>query len=153
MILRTELADGLPNVSGDRVQLQQVILNLIQNGSDAMSTVDDRPREMLVKTERDGHEALCLTVRDVGVGFSEGDGGRLFDAFYTTKGDGMGIGLAVSRSIVERHGGRMWTGGNDGPGVSFSFSLPLLAEQKTAEQRPDADAAARADPHDPWSAS
>jgi len=86
---------------------------------------------MLVKTERDGHEALYLTVRDVGVGFSEEDGGRLFDAFYTTKGDGMGIGLSVSRSIVERHGGRMWTAGNEGPGVSFSFSVPLLPEQKT----------------------
>jgi signal transduction histidine kinase len=131
VILRTELADGLPNVSGDRVQLQQVILNLIQNGSDAMSSIDDRPRDMLVKTERDGHEALCLTVRDVGVGFSQEDGGRLFDAFYTTKGDGMGIGLSVSRSIVERHGGRMWTAGNEGPGVSFSFSVPLLPEQKT----------------------
>jgi PAS domain S-box-containing protein len=138
VVLRTELADGLPNVSGDRVQLQQVILNLIQNGSDAMSTIDDRPREMLVKTERDGHEALRLTVRDVGIGLSEGNGGRLFDAFYTTKGDGMGIGLSVSRSIVERHGGRMWTAGNEGPGVSFSFSVPLLAEQKT-----DADTVAR----------
>jgi PAS domain S-box-containing protein len=139
VILRTELADDLPNVSGDRVQLQQVILNLIQNGSDAMSSVDDRPRDMLVKTERDGHEALCLTVRDVGVGISEEDGGRLFDAFYTTKGDGMGVGLSVSRSIIERHGGRMWTAGNEGPGVSFSFSVPLLPEQKT-----DAETAVRA---------
>jgi PAS domain S-box-containing protein len=131
VILRTELADDLPNVSGDRVQLQQVILNLIQNGSDAMSSVEDRPRDMLVKTERDGHEALCLTVRDVGVGISEEDGGRLFDAFYTTKGDGMGVGLSVSRSIIERHRGRMWTAGNEGPGVSFSFSVPLLPAQKT----------------------
>ena len=131
VILRTELADGLPNVSGDRVQLQQVILNLIQNGSDAMSSIDDRPRDMLVKTERDGLEALCLTVRDAGVGFSEENGGRLFDAFYTTKGDGMGIGLSVSRSIVERHGGRMWAASNEGPGVSFSFSVPLLPEQET----------------------
>jgi signal transduction histidine kinase len=126
-------------VSGDRVQLQQVILNLIQNGSDAMNSIDDRPREMLVKTERDGHEALCLTVRDVGVGVSEEDGARLFDAFYTTKGEGMGIGLSVSRSIIERHGGRMWTAGNAGPGVTFSFSVPLLPEQKT-----DADTTARA---------
>ena len=140
VILRTELADGLPHVSGDRVQLQQVILNLIQNGSDAMSSIDDRPRDMLVKTERDGHDALCLTVRDVGVGFSEEDGGRLFDAFYTTKGDGMGVGLSVSRSIIERHGGRMWTAGNEGPGVSFSFSVPLLPEQKT-----DAETTVRAE--------
>jgi signal transduction histidine kinase len=94
---------------------------------------------MLVKTERDGHEALSLTVRDVGVGLSEADGGRLFDAFYTTKGDGMGIGLSVSRSIIERHGGRMWTAANEGPGVSFSFSVPLLQEQNR-----DADSAIRA---------
>jgi PAS domain S-box-containing protein len=139
VVLRTELADDLPNVSGDRVQLQQVILNLIQNGSDAMSSIDGRPRDMLVKTERDGHEALSLTVRDVGVGLSEADGGRLFDAFYTTKGDGMGIGLSVSRSIIERHGGRMWTAANEGPGVSFSFSVPLLQEQNR-----DADSAIRA---------
>jgi PAS domain S-box-containing protein len=139
VVLRTELADDLPNVSGDRVQLQQVILNLIQNGADAMSSIDDRPRDMLVKTERDGHEALCLTVRDVGVGLSETDGGRLFDAFYTTKGDGMGIGLSVSRSIIERHGGRMWTAANEGPGVSFSFSVPLLPEQNR-----DADTIVRA---------
>jgi PAS domain S-box-containing protein len=139
VVLRTELADDLPNVSGDRVQLQQVILNLIQNGSDAMSSIGDRPREMLVRTERDGHDALRLTVRDVGVGISEEDGRRLFDAFYTTKEDGMGIGLSVSRSIIGRHGGRMCTVANDGPGVSFSFSVPLLPEQET-----DADTTVRA---------
>jgi len=123
--LRTELADGLPNVTADRVQLQQVMLNLIHNASDAMSSIDDRPREMLVRVERSGMEALRVTVHDVGVGFDRGNQERLFDAFFTTKDEGMGIGLSVSRSIIERHGGRIWAEPNEGPGASFSFSVPL----------------------------
>jgi C4-dicarboxylate-specific signal transduction histidine kinase len=136
VILRTELAEDLPSVNGDRVQLQQVILNLIQNGADAMSEIDDRPREMLIKTERDGPEVLCLTVQDVGIGLAVESGERLFDAFYTTKANGMGIGLSVSRSIIESHGGRMRSTANKGPGVSFSFSVPVL------ERRIGADATA-----------
>jgi len=140
VILRTELADDLPHARGDRVQLQQVILNLIQNASDAMSSVEDRPRQMTVRTERDGREDVRLTVQDAGSGFGIEAAQRLFDAFYTTKSDGMGIGLAVSRSIVERHGGRMWARVNKGPGASFSFSVPLYNQNASAvgSARPNA---------------
>ena len=132
VILRTMLADDLPLVRGDRVQLQQVILNLIQNASDAMISVEDRPRRMTVKTEREGSEFARLTVEDAGSGFEPETAERLFDAFYTTKRDGMGIGLSVSRSIIERHGGSMRAKLNEGPGASFSFSVPLGAKSARA---------------------
>jgi PAS domain S-box-containing protein len=128
VMLRPELADDLPLVRGDRVQLQQVILNLLRNGSDAMSAVEDRPRQLVIRTERDGGDRVRLTVQDVGVGFEPQAVDRLFDAFYTTKGDGMGIGLSVSRSIIERHDGRLWAKLNDGPGAAFSFSIPRSPE-------------------------
>jgi signal transduction histidine kinase len=124
VILRTELADDLPPVTGDRVQLQQVVLNLLVNASDAMSAVEDRPRQLLIRTERDDEESLRLTVQDAGVGFDPQAANRLFEAFYTTKDDGMGIGLSVSRSIIESHHGRLWATPNDGPGATFSFSIP-----------------------------
>jgi len=126
--LRPELAKNLPLVAGDRVQLQQVILNLLRNGSDAMSTVEDRPRQLLIRTERDGEDRVRLTVQDAGVGFDTQTVDRLFDAFYTTKEDGMGIGLSVSRSIIERHNGRLWATLNHGPGAAFSFSIPRAPE-------------------------
>ena len=125
VILRQELADNLPPVNGDRVQLQQVILNLLRNGSDAMSGIDDRPRQLVVSTTRDEDERVRVTVRDVGVGLDPENTDKLFDAFYTTKSGGMGIGLSVSRSIVERHHGRLWVEPNDGPGATFTFSIPL----------------------------
>jgi C4-dicarboxylate-specific signal transduction histidine kinase len=128
VMLCPELADGLPLVIGDRVQLQQVILNLLRNGSDAMSTVEDRPRQLLIRTERDEGDRVRLTVQDAGVGFDPQAADRLFDAFYTTKGDGMGIGLSVSRSIIEGHHGRLWATLNDGPGAAFSFSIPRASE-------------------------
>jgi PAS domain S-box-containing protein len=124
VILRPELADDLPTVTGDRVQLQQVILNLLRNASDAMSCVDDRPRQLVIRTERDEGERARLTVRDTGVGFDPQGVNRLFEAFYTTKSDGMGVGLSVSRSIIESHHGRLWAAPNDGPGATFSFSIP-----------------------------
>jgi PAS domain S-box-containing protein len=124
VILRPEFADDLPLVTGDRVQLQQVILNLLKNASDAMSTVDDRPRQLQLKTERDTDDQVRLTVQDAGVGLDPQGMDRLFEAFYTTKNDGMGIGLSVSRSIIERHHGRLWAEPNDGPGATFSFSIP-----------------------------
>jgi PAS domain S-box-containing protein len=124
VILRSELADDLPIVTGDRVQLQQVILNLLRNASDAMSTVQDRPRELLIRTQRDDGDRVRLTVKDVGIGFQTAGPDKLFEAFYTTKNDGMGIGLSVSRSIIERHNGRLWAEPNEGPGVTFSFSIP-----------------------------
>ena len=124
VILGLELADDLPFVTGDRVQLQQVILNLLVNASDAMSTVDGRPRNLLIKTEQEEGDRVRLTVQDTGVGFDPETAGRLFDAFYTTKDDGMGIGLSVSRSIIESHHGRLWAAPNDGPGATFAFSVP-----------------------------
>ena len=124
VILRFELAEDLPRVKGDRVQLQQVILNLLRNASDAMSGVDDRPRLLLIRTERDEGDRVRLTVQDAGVGFDPQGADRLFKAFYTTKDDGMGIGLSVCRSIIESHHGRLWATLNDGPGAAFSFVIP-----------------------------
>ena len=128
VMLCRELADDLPLIAGDRVQLQQVILNLLRNGSDAMSTVEDRPRQLVIRTEREDGDLVRLTVQDAGIGFDPQAADRLFDAFYTTKGDGMGIGLSVSRSIIERHHGRLWATLNDGPGAAFSFSIPRTSE-------------------------
>ena len=103
VILRTELADDLPPVTGDRVQLQQVILNLLLNASDAMSGVDDRPQALVIRTERDEGDHVRLSVQDAGVGLRPRSCGQALRAFYTTKSDGMGIGLSVSRSIIENH--------------------------------------------------
>jgi C4-dicarboxylate-specific signal transduction histidine kinase len=127
VITRTELAAELPLVTGDRVQLQQVILNLLRNGSDAMSSVDDRPRELLFRTEVEEGDRVRLSVQDAGIGFEPQSLDQLFQTFYTTKDDGMGIGLAVSHSIIENHRGRLWATPNDGPGVTFSFSIPSVA--------------------------
>jgi PAS domain S-box-containing protein len=124
VILRTELEDESLRVTGDRVQLQQVILNLLRNAADAMGGIDDRPRQLLVKTQRDNAGHVRLTVQDVGIGLDPKLPERVFDAFYTTKNDGMGIGLSVSRSIIESHHGRLWAEPNDGPGAAFSFSIP-----------------------------
>jgi PAS domain S-box-containing protein len=125
VILRAELDDSLPPVAGDRVQLQQVILNLVRNASDAMSGIDDRPRQLVIRTEPDEGGHVRLSVQDTGVGFDPQVMDRLFDSFYTTKDDGMGIGLSVSRSIIASHHGRLWATPNEGPGVTFSFSIPF----------------------------
>src|SRR5580658_4750969 len=135
VIVLQELADGLPLVAGDRVQLQQVILNLIRNASDAMSAVDDRPRQLLIRTEPDEGDRVSLTVQDAGTGFDPQAVDRLFEGFYTTKNDGMGIGLSVSRSIIESHHGRLWATLNNGPGAAFSFSLPREPEGATGAGR------------------
>ena len=129
MVLRSEFAPDLPRVTGDRIQLQQVILNLLRNASDAMMSVHDRPRHLVIGTDRLEDNRVRVTVRDVGVGLDVQNMNKLFDAFYTTKTDGMGIGLSVSRSIIERHHGRLWGQPNDGPGATFAFTLPA-AEQK-----------------------
>ena len=131
IILHHEFAADLPLVAGDRVQLQQVILNLLRNGSDAMSAVEDRPRQLVIRTEQDEGDRVRLTVQDAGVGFDPQTADRLFDAFYTTKGDGMGIGLSISRSIIESHHGRLWATLNDGPGAAFSFSIPREPQSAT----------------------
>jgi len=122
--LRSELADDLPPITCDRVQVQQVVLNLLRNAADAMVGVEDRPRLLVIKTETEHGDCVRVTVRDAGVGLDRQGIERLFDAFYTTKSGGMGIGLSVSRSIIERHQGRLWAEANDGPGATFSFSIP-----------------------------
>jgi PAS domain S-box-containing protein len=124
IILRPEFTEELPLVTGDRVQLQQVIMNLLRNASDAMSGVNDRPRELTIRTEREEGDRVRLTVQDAGVGVDPQGVDKLFEAFHTTKSSGMGIGLAVSRSIIESHHGRIWAASNDGPGATFSFSIP-----------------------------
>jgi PAS domain S-box-containing protein len=124
VVLRCELADDLPLVTGDRVQLQQVVLNMIRNGSDAMAEVDDRARDLLIKTERSEGDRVCLSVRDAGVGFGPEATDKLFQPFYTTKTDGMGIGLSISRTIIEAHHGRLWATANAGAGATFCFFLP-----------------------------
>lgn len=137
--VRTGLADGMLVVRGDRVQLQQVILNLLLNASDALGGGGKGPREVLVATCRteDGHPTL--SVRDTGSGIRADAFERLFDPFYSTKANGMGIGLSVSRSIVEAHDGRLWATNNEGPGATFAFSLPGAAPEdspKRAEGEP-----------------
>jgi PAS domain S-box-containing protein len=121
--LRTDLADNLPTIIGDRVQLQQVVLNLVLNGLEAMATVADRPRELAIETKREDAEHVCVAVRDVGVGLDTENINRVFDAFYTTKHSGMGLGLSISRSIIENHGGRLWAVPNEGPGATFQFTV------------------------------
>lgn len=132
VILRAEFADNLPPVMGDRVQLQQVILNLVRNALDAMSAINDRPRELTVRTERDQNGCVRLAIKDKGVGFGQEAAHRLFQPFYTTKNDGMGIGLSLGRSIVEAHHGRLSATVNDGPGATFSFTIPLKPKGLTS---------------------
>jgi len=124
VILKTAFADDLPMVRGDRVQLQQVVLNLFMNASEAMSEVNDRPRELGIRTEQIEDDQVRLAVCDAGTGFESQAADKIFEAFYTTKSAGMGIGLSVSRSIIESHNGRLWATPNEGPGVTFSFSIP-----------------------------
>jgi PAS domain S-box-containing protein len=137
-VLRQELADGLPPVMGDRVQLQQVILNLLLNALDAMSGIDDRPRQLLIRTARDDEDCVRLTVQDSGTGIEPHRIERLFEAFYTTKSGGMGIGLSVSRSIIESHQGKLWASPNDGPGAAFSFAIPHRVRIANGARNPGA---------------
>jgi PAS domain S-box-containing protein len=132
VIVQQELAYDQLLVAGDRVQLQQVILNLVRNASDAMSAVDDRPRQLLIRTERDEGDRVRLMVQDAGLGFDPQAADRLFESFYTTKNDGMGIGLSVSRSIIESHHGHLWATLNKGSGATFSFSIPRASESATS---------------------
>jgi C4-dicarboxylate-specific signal transduction histidine kinase len=131
VLVRTELAGDLRCVAADRVQLQQVVLNLVRNALDAMSGVDDRPRDLLIRTEPAEGDWVRLSVRDAGVGFDPRTMEKLFEAFYSTKSGGMGVGLSVSRSIIENHRGRLWATLNDGPGATFSFSVPCEPCRRT----------------------
>jgi PAS domain S-box-containing protein len=129
--LRLDLAPALPPVLADRIQLQQVILNLVVNGIEAMQQVKDRPRELVIRTLQDETSQVLVTVSDVGVGVAAENADRLFDAFFTTKSSGMGMGLSICRSIVDAHGGRLSASGNTGPGATFQFTLPLHREDST----------------------
>jgi PAS domain S-box-containing protein len=123
VVLRTERADDLPFVLGDRVQLQQVLLNLIINGMEAMSSVANGVRELLVYSRLHESNQVLVAVQDSGIGVEPENLKKIFDPFYTTKSQGMGMGLAISRSIVENHGGKLWASPNDGPGATFKFTL------------------------------
>jgi C4-dicarboxylate-specific signal transduction histidine kinase/CheY-like chemotaxis protein len=140
--LQTALAEDLPALTGDRIQLQQVILNLLRNASEAMVEVHGRPRQLVIRTEREDEDRVRMSVRDVGVGVDPESMSKLIDAFYTTKSGGMGLGLSVSRSIIERHHGRLWAEPNDGPGATFAFSIPtgqgiVPARHRDEERIPD----------------
>ncbi len=127
--LRMDLAPALPIILGDRVQLQQVIINLVMNAIEAMQSVADRPRELKVRSGQDGMCRVFLTVTDCGVGISSEDADRMFSPFFTTKSGGMGMGLSICRSIVEGHEGRLSVSRNEGPGATFRFVLPLHQEE------------------------
>jgi PAS domain S-box-containing protein len=122
--VQTELFPSLPQVLGDRVQLQQVILNLMMNAIEAMTSIMDRPRVLLLRTQVQESDRLSVAVQDSGAGLEPGNTARIFDTFFTTKSNGMGMGLSISRSIIETHGGRLWAEPNDGPGATFQFILP-----------------------------
>jgi signal transduction histidine kinase len=123
--VQTQLAEGLPLIQGDRVQLQQVILNLITNAVQAMSAVSEGARELLISTAKDASGGVLVAVRDSGPGLNPESFARLFDAFYTTKPGGMGMGLSICRSIVEAHGGRIWASRTAGPGTTLQCTLPV----------------------------
>jgi PAS domain S-box-containing protein len=128
VLLRMELALALPMILGDRVQLQQVIINLVMNGIEAMQSVTDRPRELAIRSRQDETRQVLVTVRDCGVGISAENADRLFNAFFTTKSAGMGMGLSICRSIIESHGGRLWATANIPNGATFQFTLPVNAD-------------------------
>jgi C4-dicarboxylate-specific signal transduction histidine kinase len=126
--LRLQLAPELPPLFGDRVQLQQVIINLIINGIQAMADIGHEPRELLIESRRDEDGDVIVAVQDSGTGIDPENANRLFDAYFTTKSKGMGMGLSICRSIIEAHGGRVWASNNAGRGATFQFSLPSIGE-------------------------
>jgi signal transduction histidine kinase len=124
--VHTDLVDCLPLVGGDRVQLQQVLLNLIVNAIEAVSGLDEGPRELLISSGKVQSGGVLVTVRDSGPGLAPAALDRVFESFYTTKPSGMGLGLSICRSIVEAHGGRLWAGANEPRGAVFQFTLPTV---------------------------
>jgi C4-dicarboxylate-specific signal transduction histidine kinase len=126
--LQMELAPTLPMILGDRVQMQQVIINLVMNGIEAMQSTTDRPRELVIRSGQDDAHGGLVSVMDCGVGISAEDADQLFNAFFTTKSSGMGMGLSICRSIIEAHGGRLWATANVPHGATFQFTLPVNAD-------------------------
>ena len=124
--LRVALAAALPSALGDRVQIQQVIINLVMNGVEAMAAVNDRPRELVIRSQAHDNDQVLVSVQDAGVGIDPRHADHLFDAFFTTKPAGMGMGLSISRSIIEAHGGRLWATPNPTSGATFQFALPVM---------------------------
>ena len=122
--VQTRLTEGLAPVDGDRVQLQQVILNLVLNAAEAMSAVDEGARDLLISTGQSRTNGVLVAVRDSGPGIDPKHIERVFDAFYTTKSSGVGMGLSICRSIIDAHGGRLWADANEPRGAAFQFSLP-----------------------------
>lgn len=156
VVLHTELTKGLPPVYGDRVQLQQVVLNLIRNAIDAMGEIHERPKHLVISTHRDEANRIRLSVQDTGVGLSEDEADRIFQPFYTTKSEGMGIGLSISRSIIENHNGMLSAHRNDGPGTTVSFSVPIYADEEypvLREYDPNKRSAERSEGLEPHSSS
>jgi PAS domain S-box-containing protein len=135
--LRTHFAEGLPSVIGDRIQVQQVILNLFLNAVEAMKGMEERTREVRITTEAPDDGGVLVAVRDSGPGIAPANLERVFDPFYTTKPQGMGIGLAICRSIIEAHGGRLWASPNETGGVTFQFTLPPSRTDSARSERAD----------------
>jgi len=123
--MQTRLASNLPRLTADRVQLQQVLMNLMMNALDAMGEVIDRPRILTIRVDTDSVNTVRVAVQDTGIGVDRDQSEHLFQAFFTTKPHGLGLGLPITRSIIEAHGGRLWMTPNDGPGVTFQFTLPV----------------------------
>ena len=130
MAIEVELSPDLPIVLGDSIQLQQVILNLVMNGIDAMTTVVNRPRTLILRSESQGSGHVRVLVQDSGIGLTDEVKRRLFEPFFTTRSKGMGMGLSISRSIIEAHGGRLWAESNGSGGATFQFTLP--SEDRTS---------------------
>jgi signal transduction histidine kinase len=136
--LRMELAPAVPAVLADRVQLQQVLINLVINGIEAMQPVADRPRQLVIRSRQDEADQVLVTVTDCGVGISATNADQLFNPFFTTKSGGMGMGLSICRSIIEAHGGRLSASGNVGPGATFQFALPAYGQTASDMRTPPA---------------
>ena len=135
VMVRTQLAEALPAIQADRVQLQQVILNLIMNAVEAMSGMGDGDRELSISTIRNTSNSVSVSVQDSGPGLDPKTMDRMFDAFFTTKSKGMGMGLAICHSIIETHGGRLWAGPNEPRGATFQFTLPLASDHTVPPRR------------------
>jgi signal transduction histidine kinase len=134
-MVRTQLTEALPAIQADRVQLQQVILNLIMNAVEAMSGMGDGDRELSITTIRNTSNSVSVSVQDSGPGLDPKTMDRMFDAFFTTKSKGMGMGLAICHSIIETHGGRLWADPNEPRGATFQFTLPLASDHTVPPRR------------------